>query len=175
MRDQSNKPLHHEQTLYHGATPYNKMQVLDQSKCQFKHLSIFRKDGNVLFNDALKHILFTGICHHMGYSFWLAARVLLYASSHRQDNTYHSLCYTSRGAQARMRNSSMGPPHEGSIRRPIAPWANALTMNYISLRGIFRWLFELSTQQRWFSYVLPFLKGITLGVFFHISLINLLL
>ena len=25
------------------------------------------------------------------------------------------------------RNSSMGPPHEGSIRRPIAPWANALT------------------------------------------------
>ena len=28
----------------------------------------------------------------------LAARVLLHASSHRQDNTYHSLCYTSRGA-----------------------------------------------------------------------------
>ena len=26
-------------------------------------------------------------CHHIGYSFWLAARVLLYASSHRQDNT----------------------------------------------------------------------------------------
>ena len=37
---------------------------------------------------------------HMGYSFRLAARVLLYASSHRQDNTYHSLCYTSRGALA---------------------------------------------------------------------------
>ena len=60
-----------------------------------------------------------------GYSFRLAARVLLYASSHRQDNTYHSLCYTSRGALAGTRNSSMGPPHEGSIRRPIAPWANA--------------------------------------------------
>ena len=27
----------------------------------------------------------------MGYSFRLAARVLLYASSHRQDNTYHGL------------------------------------------------------------------------------------
>ena len=26
----------------------------------------------------------------------------------RQDNTYHSLCYTSRGALAGMRNSSMG-------------------------------------------------------------------
>ena len=31
----------------------------------------------------------------MGYSFQLAARFLLYASSHRQDDTYHSLCYTS--------------------------------------------------------------------------------
>ena len=51
----------------------------------------------------------------------LAARVLLYAPSHRQDNTYHGLCYTSRGALAGTRNSSMGPPHEGSIRRPIAP------------------------------------------------------
>ena len=60
-------------------------------------------------------------CRHMGYSFRLAARVLLYASSHRQDNTYHGLCYTSRGALAGTRNSSMGPPHEGSIRRPIAP------------------------------------------------------
>ena len=63
----------------------------------------------------------------MGYSFQLAARVLLYASSHRQDSTYHSLCYISRGALAETRNSSMGPFHEGSIRRPIAPWANALT------------------------------------------------
>ena len=46
----------------------------------------------------------------------LTARVLLYAPSHRQDNTYHSLCYTSRGALAGTRNSSMGPPHQGSIR-----------------------------------------------------------
>ena len=37
-------------------------------------------------------------------------RVLLYAPSHRQDNTYHSLCYTSRGALAGRRNSSIGPP-----------------------------------------------------------------
>ena len=34
-------------------------------------------------------------CHHMGYSFQLTARVLLYAPSHRQDSTYHNLCYTS--------------------------------------------------------------------------------
>ena len=60
-------------------------------------------------------------CRHIGYSYRVTARVLLYAPSHRQDNTYHGLCYTSRGALAGTRNSSMGPPHEGSIRRPIAP------------------------------------------------------
>ena len=27
----------------------------------------------------------------------------------------------------------MGPPHEGSIRRPIAPWANALPQSYVLL------------------------------------------
>ena len=66
-------------------------------------------------------------CCHIGYSFRLTARVVLYAPSHRQDSTYHGLYYTSRGALAGTRNSSMGSPHEGSIRRPIAPWANALT------------------------------------------------
>ena len=90
-----------------------------------------RKEGNVLFNDALNtfYLWLYGIrhmvkdhsdseetrCRHMGYSFRLTARVLLYAPSHRQDNTYHSLCYTSCGALAGMRNSSMGPPHEGSL------------------------------------------------------------
>ena len=38
-------------------------------------------------------------CRHIGYSYRLTARVLLYAPSHRQDNTYHGLCYTSRGAR----------------------------------------------------------------------------
>ena len=33
-------------------------------------------------------------CRHMGYSFRLTARVILYAPSHRQDSTYHGLCYT---------------------------------------------------------------------------------
>ena len=66
-------------------------------------------------------------CRHIGYSFRLTARIILYAPSHRQDSTYHGLCYTSRGTLAGTRSSSMGPPHEGSIRRPIAPWANALT------------------------------------------------
>ena len=46
----------------------------------------------------------------MGYSFRLSANVILYALSHGQDNTYHGLCYTSRGALAGTRNSSMGSP-----------------------------------------------------------------
>ena len=44
-------------------------------------------------------------CRHIDYSYRLTARVLLYAPSHRQDNTYHSLCYTSHGALAGTRNN----------------------------------------------------------------------
>ena len=44
-------------------------------------------------------------CRHMGYFFRFAARVLLYASSHKQDNTYHGLCNTSRGALAGTRTT----------------------------------------------------------------------
>ena len=73
----------------------------------------------------------------MGYSFRLAARVLLYAPSHRQDSTYHGLCYTSRGALAGTRNSSMGPPHEGSIRRPIAPYILLITLFVYINQGAF--------------------------------------
>ena len=83
-----------------------------------------RKEGNVLFNEALNtfHLRLYGVRRIVkDHSFRLAARVFLYASSHRQDNTYQGLCYTSRGALAGTRNTSMGPPHEGSIRRSIAP------------------------------------------------------
>ena len=72
-----------------------------------------RLEGNVLFNDALNtfYLRLYGVTYmvkdhsdsergNIGFCFRLAARVLLYASSHRQDNTYHGLCYTSRGALA---------------------------------------------------------------------------
>ena len=80
------------------------------------------KEGNILFNDALNtfylpYYMASDImvkdhsdseeetcCHHIGYSFRLEARVVLYASSHRQDNTYHSFCYTSHGALAGTRH-----------------------------------------------------------------------
>ena len=48
-------------------------------------------------------------CRHIGYSYRLTARVLLYAPSHRQDNTYHGLCYTSRGALAGTRKFNESP------------------------------------------------------------------
>ena len=92
-------------------------------------------------------------CCHIGYSFRLTARVLLYAPSHRQDSTYHGLCYTSRGALAGTRNSSMGPPHEGLIRRPTAPWANALPLSYIPLP-------TLNKDNLWASVRLPLWKRV---------------
>ena len=90
------------------------------------YLDLYKGRKDVLFNDALNTFFIYGYmasdiwlrtilivrkethCRHIGYSFQLAARVLLYAPSHRQDITYHSLCYTSHGALAGTRNSSMG-------------------------------------------------------------------
>ena len=99
-----------------------------------------KKERNVLFNDALNtfYLRLYGVRHMVkdhsdsekGNSL-PPHRLLLSINSkgsfictipHRQDNTYHGLCYTSRGALAGTRNSSMGPPHEGSIRRPITPF-----------------------------------------------------
>ena len=51
-------------------------------------------------------------CRHIGYSYRLTARVLLYAPSHRQDNTYHGLCYTSRGALAGTRKITKEHTHK---------------------------------------------------------------
>ena len=62
-------------------------------------------------------------CRHIGYSYRLTARVLLYAPSHRQDNTYHGLCYTSRGALAGTRNSSTVPGKKLAINcGSCDPW-----------------------------------------------------
>ena len=72
-------------------------------------------------------------CRHIGYSFRLTARVLLYAPSHRQDSTFHDLCFTSRGALAGTRNSSMGPPHEGLIDYPSHHERTLLPRSYVSL------------------------------------------
>ena len=84
-----------------------------------------RKEGNVLFNDALNtfHLRLYGIGHmvkdHSDSKrgspllphelLRLTARVLLYAPSHRQDSTYHGLCCTSRGALVHINESNSEP------------------------------------------------------------------
>ena len=72
-------------------------------------------------------------CRHIGYSFRLAARVLLYAPSHRQDSTYHKLCYTTRGALAGTRNSSMGTPWMINPTTHHTMSVQLLPRSYISL------------------------------------------
>ena len=85
---------------------------------------VLERERNVLFNNTLNTFIYGYMASdiwlrtilivrkethcHIGYSYQLTPRVLLYAPSHRQDSTYHSLYYTSRGALAGTRNSSMG-------------------------------------------------------------------
>ena len=98
---------------------------------QFLYLAIpGRKEANVLFNDELNtfYLRLYGVRHmakdHSDREkgnplpphrllFPINSKGSFYASSHRQDSTYHGLCYTSREALAGTRNSSMGLPHEG--------------------------------------------------------------
>ena len=58
-------------------------------------------------------------CRHIGYSYRLAARVLLYAPSHRQDNTYHGL---------------VTPVVEHWLEREIAQWVNQLPIPFLLLK-----------------------------------------
>ena len=87
------------------------------------------RERNVLFNDTLNtfYLRLYGVTHmvkdHSDSEKRnpLPPHRLLLSSNSKGSFIYHALCYTSRGALAGTRNSSMGPPHEGSIRRPIAP------------------------------------------------------
>ena len=112
MSDQSDDPSHDEQTPYHGATSrsYTDREARMEMFYLMMHSTHFVY-GHMASNIWLRTILIVRKetrCRHIGYSYRLTARVLLYAPSHRQDNTYHGLCYTSRGALAGTKNSSMG-------------------------------------------------------------------
>ena len=95
---------------------------------QLNYLVSIEKERNVLFNDTLNtfysrlygvgHMVKdhsateeTCCCHYTGYSFLLAARVVLYAPSHRQDRTYHDLCYITCGARNCSKQTWMTPCH----------------------------------------------------------------
>ena len=101
-------------------------------------------------------------CRHTGYSYRLTARVLLYAPSHRQDETYHGLCYTSRGALAGtreiaqwvhpMKDRSNDPSHH---ERTLYLWATSrscllwmCTLNIIELKDIKQSVWNSHTDRR---------------------------
>ena len=107
---------------------------------------MYKEEGNVLFNDELNrfYLRLYGVGHMVKDhsdsergnplpphgSFRLTARVLLHAPSHRQDSTYHGLCYTNRGALAGTRNMNAyglvnkvsHPWFVTGSQRPIASW-----------------------------------------------------
>ena len=103
-------------------------EVISKSLIKYRLSRETWKEGNVLFNNILNtfYLQLYGIGHMVkdhsdrdrkliaattwATLFRLAARVLLYALSHRQDITSLSLCYTSHGALAGTRNSFLGPP-----------------------------------------------------------------
>ena len=70
---------------------------------------------------------------HIGYSFRLTARVLLYSPSHRQDSTYHSLCYTSRGALDGREIAQWVHPMKDRSDDPSHHERTLLPRSYISL------------------------------------------
>ena len=72
-------------------------------------------------------------CRHICYSFRLTARVILYSPSHRQDSTYHGLCYTSRGALAGTINSPTGSTMKDRSDDPSHHERTLLPLSYISL------------------------------------------
>ena len=94
-----------------------------QSKCYYEN-----KEENVLFNDALNtfYLRLYGVRHMVkdhsnsergnplpphGLLFSINSMVFLYASCHRQDNTYHGLCYTSRLTLAETRDCTLKHIH----------------------------------------------------------------
>ena len=85
------------------------------------------KEGKFVFNDALNtfYLRLYGVRHMVkdhsdsergklqppdGLLFSTNGKGSFICTSYRQDNKCHGLCYTSYGALAGTRNSSMGPP-----------------------------------------------------------------
>ena len=106
IKDRSDEPLHHERRLYHGATShflcksiiYNIVSAMNLTTCVFVYVCIKREVfyltthsthfiyGYMASDIWLRTILIVRKetrCRHIGYSYRLTARVLLYAPSHR--------------------------------------------------------------------------------------------
>ena len=90
-------------------------------------ISVTRKEASASFNNALNtyYLQLYGIGHMVkdhsdsergnllptlhGLILSISSNLFYVHSCHRQDSTYHSFCYTSRGALCGTRNSSVGP------------------------------------------------------------------
>ena len=151
---QHDDTLHHERPLYHCEYPRSNV-YFTTSPWQFVWNTcwVFWKEmfyltthsthfiyGYMASDIWLRTILIVREetrCRHIGYSFRLTARVVLYAPFHRQDSTYHGLCYTSRGALAGTRNSSVGSPMKDRSDDPSHHERTLLPRSYISLHWCF--------------------------------------
>ena len=100
---------------------------------------VVKKERNVLFNDALNtfYLRLYGVRHMVkDHSDSEKGNPLpphrqgFFYMHHPTDRITHTTAFDT---LAGTRNSSMGPHHEGSIRRPTAPWANALPLSYVPL------------------------------------------
>ena len=113
MKDQSDDPPHHERTLYLWATSHSLHEGREDILYLMMHSThlYLRLYGRCMVKGhSVSERKETCCCQHIGYFFQLAAWDLLYVSFHRYNSSYHSLCYTSRGALAGMRNSSVSTP-----------------------------------------------------------------
>ena len=109
-----NQPFHSTDS---GCITPNEIPLMNIVTHLKKSNSAKRKEGNVLFNDALNtfYLRLYGVRHMVkdhsdserenrlpphGLLFSINSKGSFICTSHRQDNTYHGLCYTSRGALA---------------------------------------------------------------------------
>ena len=114
--DWSDNPLHHEQVLYHWATSCNLVLC-------------WRKEGNVLFNDALN-------------TFYLWLHRLLFPISSKGsficiDKIPYNMAFVTPVMEYWLgQETAQWVHHEGSVWWPIAPWPNALTTELHLAPGI---------------------------------------
>ena len=121
MKDRSDDPSHHERTLWplsyislHEGSTLLPIAPWANALATELHLAPWRIDPTT-------HRTMSERSYHGATSRSMKDR--------SDDPSHHERTLLPRSYISLLgtRNSSMGPPHEGSIRRPIAPWANALT------------------------------------------------
>ena len=91
----------------------------------------------------------THCSHFVCYSFWRAARDLLYAPSHKKVTTDHGLCYTSYGEHMLKQKIAQWVRHEELIWWPILPWAGATSCSLVKYKDVVNcWSQHLNANTR---------------------------